>query len=206
MGIKTFFEGILREVKVLKGEATKDKTYTSQHSFPDQEAAARAFERAKAKLFDVNRWSKLPGITSKFELHDQHGQRSEKEKVEVGDFIRIMLPGPVPENWVTVTDVKSGDKKSAFTVNPSKDPQEIKEDVEHFFIKEASSTFSVELKANTLHAAEIGKNEGVNNQGEDAGNRELLNTLLSEGGWAAFQKLQWKKLTEYLVHQKEIDL
>lgn len=205
MGIKNFFEGILREIKVLKGETTKDKVYASQHRFPDQQTAASAFERAKTKLFDVNRWSELSGLTSKFELYDQHGQRSEKETPEVGDFIRILLPAPAPENWVTVTDVNVSNGKAAFTVSPSRDPQEVEEDVEHFFIKEATSTFSVELKGNTLYAAEIGKNEGVNNQGKDGGNRKLLNTLISGGGWAAFQEIQWKKLTAYLVHQEEIE-
>jgi hypothetical protein len=56
----------------------------------------------------------------------------------------------------------------------------------------------------TLFAFEIGKNEGINNQGEDAGDRKLINTLIAEGGWAGFQELQWKKLTDYLVHRIEI--
>lgn len=205
MGIRKIFEGILQEIKVLKGEATKDKLYTSQRRFPDPVAAAEAFARAKEKLFDVDGWSNLSGLTSTFELYDQKGQKSPKKVPEVHDFIRIMLPGPVPENWVTVTDVKMDKNEASFTVSPSRDPQEADEDIEHFFIDEASSTFRVNLQGDMLHAAEIGKNEGINNQGKDAGNRELLNVLISEGGWAAFQELQWKKLTNYLVHLEELE-
>lgn len=49
------------------------------------------------------------------------------------------------------------------------------------------------------------KNEGINNKGKEAGNRKLINTLIAEGGWAAFQKFQWEKLTDYLVHKIEIN-
>ena len=206
MGIAKFFEGIMEEVKILMGQGSKDKLYSSQNSFSDRQAAAKAFERSKEKLFDVNRWSDLPGITSKFELHDNRGNRTEAKKPETGDFIRILLPGPVPENWVEVTHLKEEMDMAEFRVNPCRDPQENEEDVEHFFVKEASSTFKVELKETTIHAHEIGENEGVNNQDDvEAGKREAINTLLAAGGWAVFQELQWKKLTEYLVHKTEIE-
>lgn len=203
MGIKKFFQDILQEGKVVKGEATKNKIYSSQNNFSSREVAVREFERSKAKLFNVNRWSDLSDFTSDFELYNQQGQRSEKEKPEVGDFIRIMLPGPAPENWVKVTDIKVSDEAAEFTVSPCEDPREKDEEVEHFFIKEATSTFRVKLIDNSIHAFEIGKNEGINNQGERAGDRKVLNTLIAEGGWAAFQELQWKTLTDYLVHKEE---
>ncbi|WPP53530.1 hypothetical protein [Catalinimonas niigatensis] len=203
MGIKDFFKTIFQKRKAGKAEATIDKEYSSQNSFPDQEQANSAFERAKSKLFDVNSWSKLGGLTSRFELHDEHGRKPDRKKPEIGDFIRIMLPAPTPENWVKITDITVKDKIAEFTVNPSKDPRENEEDVEHFFIKEATSTFRVELKGQTLYASEIGKNEAPNNEGKEAGERGVLNTLISAGGWIAFQELQWKKLTAYLVHKEE---
>jgi hypothetical protein len=204
MSIKDFFKTIFQDRNTGEAKATVDKEYSSHNSFPNRETAVREFERSKAKLFDVDGWSHLPGITSKFELHDRNGQRTEDKKPEVGDFIRIMLPGPTPENWVQVTDIKSGDEAAEFTVSPSKDPRDIDNDIEHFFIKEATSTFRIKLEGQSLYAFEIGKNEAPNNQGEEAGNREVLNTLISAGGWIAFQELQWKKLTAYLVHKEEI--
>lgn len=198
---------MFQEKKVVEGEATKDKVYSSQNSFPDRATASREFERSKLKLFNVNNWSDLPGITSEFELYNSTGHKSSAKQPQLNDFIRILLPGPTPENWVKVTDIKDLEDSAEFTVNPSEDPTkkgEGKEKIEHFFIKEATSTFKVELKNTVIHASEIGKNEGINNQGKEAGNRELINTLLAEGGWAGFQKIQWEKLTDYFVHKEEV--
>jgi len=201
MGLKQVIKDIKEEAKVLFGQGTKDKRYVSHQKFPDRDAAKRAFKKSKAKLFRVEQWSELPGLASKFELYNHRGERYEAEKPKIGDFIRILLPLPVPENWVKVTDVQEHATAAEFTVHPSKDPQESDEDVEHFFVDEASSTFKVERKENTIYAYEIGKDEGINNRGEEAGDRGLLNTILSEGGWLAFQEMQWEKLTKYLVHK-----
>ena len=72
-------------------------------------------------------------------------------------------------------------------------------------MKEATSKFKVERLLGSIHAYEIGVNEAINNKGEEAGNRKSINTLVAEGGWAGFQKLQWEKLTNYLVHNIEIE-
>lgn len=194
---------IKEEIDVLKGGSTKDKTYSSEHTFPDAQAAQQAFERARQKLFDVDKWSGLPGLNSTFELYDTNGIRARGRHVQKGDFIRIALPSPTPENWVYVHEISEEGNACQFTVNPSKDPQTSGEDIEHFFVKEATSTFRVELESTTLRAFEIGKNEGINKDGKEAGNRGLLNTLIAEGGWAGFQEFQWKKLTDYLVHKTE---
>lgn len=195
-------EAIGHEAQVLVGEASKDKTYTSRRTYPDAAAALPAFAWAEEKLFDVNAWSNLPGITAKFTLCNADG--AEKTSTpRVGDYIRIGLPGPLPENWVRVVGVQVDDQAAQFTVQPSRNPREGEEggQIEHFFGKEATSTFRVELRGNTLIASEIGRQEHINNRGQEAGNRAVLNTLVAEGGWAFFQKMQWQKLTDYLVHE-----
>ncbi len=206
MSIISFFNDLTREIKILLGEGSKDKIYSSQNSFPDRQIAGKEFERSKEKLFDVNRWSDFPGVSSKFELYDKQARPSQAKKPEIGYFIKILLPGPTPENWVQVTHLHEEKEMAEFTVNPCKDPLNNDDDVEHFFVKEATSTFKVELKNTTIHAYEIGKNEKVNNQdNREAGKRKAINTLLAAGGWAGFQKLQWEKLTKYLVHEIEIE-
>ncbi len=204
MGIKELVHNFYRGFRALLGKETKDRLFTNHRNFPDQPTAQKEFERSKDKLFDVNRWSDLPGLTSKFQSHDEQGKRSHAKKIKKGEFIRIELPGPTPENWVEITDIAETENTAEFTVNPCVDPQEAEADVEHFFIKEASSTFKVELKGTTIYGYEIGKREGINNSGYEAGQRKLLNTMLAAGGWAAFQEFQWDKLTKYLVHRKEI--
>lgn len=206
MNLKTLYEKLKKEVKVLQGEETKDKAYCSSHTYPDEASAKTAFERAKQKLFDINKWTELEGINSIFELYDDRGRRSSLGMPETGYYMRIELPAPAPENWVQITAIQVTDNMAEFVVHPSEKPSERHEEApvtQHFFIKEASSTFRVERHGQELLACEIGRNEGINNQGDEAGNRALINTFIAEGGWAGFQGLQWEKLTSYLVHHIE---
>lgn len=206
MGLKDIVNKVKKEVEVLKGEEVKNKVYDQENSCPDETLAEQAFARSKQKLYGVNAWSGLPGINSTFVVYKPNGVLAQDGTLAVNDYIKIVLPGPVPENWVQVTDIREGKDEAEFTVHPSPappglggDPNEIK----HFFIQQASSTFRVERQGNKLRALEIGKNEGINNQGEAAGDRAAINTVVAEGGWAGFQAIQWEKLTAYLVHLEE---
>jgi len=206
MGLKDMFENLKKEVKVVQGEETKDKVYSNHNEFADEASAIQEFERAKQKLFDVNRWSKMAGFNSEFHLYDRRGRRSMAQKPEIGYYIEIILPASTIENWVQVTEIQEEGNMAEFVVHPSEKPQDTgqgEKEIKHFFIKEASSTFRVVREGNSLHAYEIGKNEGINNKGEEAGNRALLNTMVAEGGWAGVQALQWDNLTRYLVHLEE---
>lgn len=208
MGIKKWIRKIKGEKEVIEGEATKDRTYSSENRFVNRSKAAKEYDRSVEKLFNVNLWSKLPGVSSTFQLYNIWGEEKKSGKPEVNDYIKILLPGPVPENWVIVTDIKEEENSAEFTVSPSEDPTEREKgqkEIEHFFIDEATSTFRIERKDNIIHAYEIGKNEGINNQVAEAGKRKIINTIIAEGGWAGVQKFQWEKLTDYLVHKIEIE-
>ncbi len=206
MVFKKIINKIKEEKEVIQGDATRGKLFSSDHTYPTPEEAMSEFKRSVEKLFDVNQWSNMPGITSTFQLHDENGNEKDARRPEVNDFVKIILPGPMPENWVVVTDIDESDQRAEFTVSPSINPTKREKDqdkIEHFFIPEASSTFRVQIDGNKLSAYEIGKNEGINND-EDAGNRKLINTLIAEGGWAGVQDFQWNKLTDFLVHKIEI--
>ncbi|WP_242918582.1 hypothetical protein [Pontibacter liquoris] len=206
MGLKKIVDEIKKEVKVLKGEETKDKTYTNETKYPDATTARKQFELAKQKLFAVNDWSNISGFESTFTLYDPEGNKVSRTKPQIGDYIEIVLPATSIDNWVQVTDVHEEENMADFVVHPSKMPAKLAEnqqEVKHFFSKEASSTFRVELQGTTLIASELGRNEGINNQGEEAGDRAILNTLVAEGGWAQMQQIHWDILTRYLVHQHE---
>ncbi|MEX0779032.1 MAG: hypothetical protein WD037_04820 [Balneolales bacterium] len=200
MGILSFFKNLKEEGQALKGKPAKDKRFASEHEYQDSKTAKKDFKSSQEKLFNVDEWSGMPGITSRFELHDEHGKRLPNAKVKENHYIRIIMPGPAPENWVKVVKVRNHKNVAYFIASPSEDPTDQSDDnIEHFFVKEATSTFKVELKDNKICAFEIGRNEGVN-MGDYAGKRDIINTLLSVGGWAGFQRLQWKNLTNFLVH------
>ncbi|MCP2045508.1 hypothetical protein [Pontibacter sp. HSC-36F09] len=205
MGIKKIVDKVKEEVKVLKGEESKDKQYRNEQDYPDVASARAAFEESKRKLFNVNLWSKLEGINSTFELYDDRGRKTMADTPQIGYFVKITLPASNVENWVNVSSIRQEDNLAEFAVHPSEKPNPPAEEeavTKHFFTKEASSTFRVELQGTRLIASEIGRNEYINNQGEESGARSVLNTLIAEGGWAGFQGLQWDKLTSYLAHQK----
>lgn len=204
MRMSYILKAIADELKTVFGRKTKDKVYSSHHQYDTEAEAQNGYNRAVEKLFNVDEWSHLPGITSTFQLHDRKGNRKLGNPPVKGDYIRILLPGPLPENWVKVKAIEQAPLATSLIVSPSLDPQEEHDkDIEHFFIDEATSRFKVERQGTELRAYEIGKNEGINNKGADAGHRNFLNTMVAEGAWAGFQKIQWEKLTDYLTHKIE---
>lgn len=207
-GIKDILHKIINrlkmEYKVIFGAKTKNKLFKSTNKYETEKEAKEAFDRSVEKLFDVEKWSELPGATSKFELRNPDGTKKKDKKPSVGDHLRILIPGPMPENWVEVIDINRSPNAVSFTVTPDYDPLEKSTYVEHFFDNEATSTFKVEREGREIRGYEIGKNEDINNRGIEAGDRKILNTITAETGWAVFQKLQWRKLTEYLVHNIEL--
>ena len=195
-------EGIKEEGKVLKGEKSKDKVYSSSRQFDDEDSASFEFSRSRERLFNVNAWSQIPGIANAtFELYSAEGEPLERNHVQNGDFVKIDLPGPLPFYWVKVIEVSERKDEAQFIVQPAHDPTE-KDDqtaTDHFLQSKARSIFRVERNGKELTAMEIGLDEAINNKEGEAGGKGLINTLVSEGGWAAFQKYQWKNLTDYVI-------
>jgi hypothetical protein len=200
MDSKDFLNKIIQEEKALVGEGYKDKIFFSQNIFPSQSLAQHHFPRSIDKLLDVNKWSELSGLTCTFQVFDIYGKPVER-KAQKDDFVKIILPGPFPENWVKIVDVSVQNQLAELTVSPCSNPNNPSEErVDHFFTKTSTNTIRVELEDATIRAYEIGVNEQINNRGEKAGDRKIINTIIAEGGWTFFQKIQWEKLTAYLVH------
>ena len=195
-------QALKEEAEVLKGEKSKDKFYTSTRVYDDEVSATTDFAACRERLYDVNRWSDIPGIANAvFELFTEEGTPVRRNHVEKGDFIKIDLPGPLPLYWVKVIEVSEDAQRAQFTVQPTYDPThpDDKSVTDHFFQDQARSIFRVERNGREITAMEIGINEAINNKKAEAGEKRLINTLVSEGGWAAFQKYQWKNLTDYIV-------
>lgn len=201
MKLKRIVEQFQHEVKAVQGEAAKEMTYESHHTYSDESAAGKAFANSVGKLLNVNGWSALSSLSADFVLHDPTGLYKPQGPVEVGDFIKIELPGPTPTNWVRIIHKTVEKQLAEFTVQPCADPLSDKPDeVEHFFTEESRSIFRVVLAGCTISAYEIGQHEVINTQRPQAGERSAINTLIAEAAWLFYQKIQWKLLTDYLVH------
>ncbi|MDQ3290332.1 MAG: hypothetical protein M3Q05_03475, partial [Bacteroidota bacterium] len=142
-------------------------------------------------------------INSTFTLHSGHGEPTQG-KAEEENYIQIILPGLTVENWVQIEKIEEDENSAQFTVHPCPNPNNDSPETQHFFVKEASSTFRIERNGNVLRGYQIGKNEKINNQDYQAGIRAFLNTLIAEGGWAGFQDIQWGKLTDYLAGKIDV--
>lgn len=203
--MRNLFQSIKYWIASIFHPKPKNKTYGNKFHYPTTESAERGFNSSKKKLFDINAWSQLKGFNSTFQIYDIQGQPATIP--QIGYFIRITLPGlEEEENWVKIYEIHNDEKQALFTVHPSRHPDEKQRpgaEVKHFFSEKASSTFKVSRRGNTVSAMEIGRNETINNQGSKAGDRKVLNTLVAKGGWFAFQKLQWEKLTDWLVRPED---
>ncbi|RDC66506.1 hypothetical protein [Adhaeribacter pallidiroseus] len=202
MGADNIIDKLKHEWEVLTGDASKDKTFCSEQKYANEAEAQAAFTRGLTKLFAVNSWSQLPGINSTFKLYNQQGQPTQT-KPEPHYYIEIILPGVNVENWVEIESILEDANSAQFTVHPCPNPLNESDETQHFFVKEASSTFRIERQGTTLFGYQIGKNEKINNHNYQSGVRAFLNTLIAEGGWAGFQDIQWGKLTDYLAGKVE---
>lgn len=201
MKISNVVGQVQHEAKLAQGDEVKDVIYSSQNTFSDEQAAEEAFAHSVTKLLNVNGWSDLSLFASDFALHDPAGQLKPGGSAQMGDYIAITLPGPMPKNWVQIIHLDVQKNRAEFTVQPSHDPTKNKPDeTAHFFCQEARSTFRVDRSGQTISAFEIGQQERINNEGPQAGERAIINTVIAEAGWLFYQKIQWKLLTDYLVH------
>lgn len=166
--------------------------------------ARSQFEHSRSRLFNVNDWSDLGIFTADFELFDPNLIHT-SSLLEVGSYIKITFPLSMPVNWVKVTEIYTDDSKAYFVVHPISDPQRDSSDtVAHFLRRKASSIFKVQIQGTRVYGYEIGRNELINNKGEQAGNRKFINTIMAWGGWLGLQRYQWGKLTKHFVRTEPL--
>lgn len=174
----------------------------------DRSAAISLFQKAKARLLDVNNWHEYGGEAgAHFELRDARGNK--EEAARIGSFIRIDLPGPGPRagkgfDWVIIEDMKSetddtvDEEWFAFRVRPCPEPGSDQSRSAHFYTRAATSTFIVKRTGKHITAAEAGRNEIANSRLGNWFDR-IRNTFV---GWSAsngFAYPQWKKLMEGIL-------
>ena len=180
----------------------KNRCFKNYREYKTTVEARNAFIESKKKLFDVKQWSALPGYTATFEVYNPVQQKFHSE-IKVGYYIKISFSKLLPHNWVKITDIFKSDTLAFIKVRPARDPNKNNNQIAHFLVENASSTFKVEIKGHTIFGYEVGCDEFINNKGEQAGNRKIINTIIAIGGWLGIQNLQCNKLTNYLVHKTE---
>lgn len=193
----------------------KGNQVDTQHevTLNSREEAEKLYETAKKRLLDVSRWGEIAnGTSSGFQLTNSHGLEVDRP-AQQGDYFKIHVPAPGPESgygedWVQIeaiqdeTDPATDLQITSVRVRPSSNPQNPNADMAHFFGEDATSTFVVKRKGNTVSAEVHGRNE-VPNLNADGVWDTIRHTVVALGAILGFSNHQWKNLTKGLIEQKK---
>ena len=184
------------------------KAVDIEHSITvDEKDAIRVYKIARERLLHPACWQKLSGLASAtFELISDNiiSQLEAKEN----DHLRIDVPGPGAAegdgyDWVKVETIEE-DKvpeaanSIALKLRASANPNNDKTSTAHFFKKDATSTFIIKLKGNTITASYYGRNEVPNVEGVSIIDK-IRNTLVAAGAAIGLSEIQWNSLVKGLL-------
>lgn len=205
-----------------RGQSTVTST---QVTAANEKDAKFIFERAMERLQDVNEWSDYCGAMTSFCLTDEGGEPLQG-RADVGDFIRIDLPGPGTRegegyDWVQIEKIEGSDGHDAqgsiitppsqrqprglflMQVRPSRNPcNKGSIQIAHFFESSATSTFIVERQDRIITITVYGRNEVPNTRKPEASVDKWRNAVVGSIGAIGLSKLQWKALAEGLLEKE----
>lgn len=169
--------------------------------------ALEKFESAVDKLLNINCWhhtSETPGISAEFQLKDETG-RNISGKATEGYYIQIDIPGPGSNagngyDWVEIEKIIDQRNSNAenelvgIRVRACSNPTNRNNDTAHFFTDDATSTFIIERKNETIYARYFGRNEVINNETNTPDT--IRNSLIGMAAKFGFSEIQWKALVK----------
>jgi len=187
------------------GKASNTSYSIEAHS---NREAQQIFLNARNNLLHINWWHELAGsATAVFQLTDSTGREVDRV-VQVGDYLRIDIPGPGEPNgdgydWVRVEEVEEQIKHSfhtwvAIKVRPAASPGTGENHTAHFFADEATSSFVVERRGRMISASVYGRNEKPNDE-HDGLFDIIRNTIVAVTAIFGLSKPQWKSLVKGIL-------
>ena len=175
----------------------------------DYESTVDNYANLKDRLLSVNYWNYYTkDVGADFKLQDQHGNLK-KRLPEIGDFIRIDIPGPgnFEErgfDWVQITEMyenksEEGDILESLLIEcrPSSTPDKISSHIAHFYAAEATSTIIISRGKDFIKAGIYGRNESPNMDVDILD--KARNLAIALGGMVGISKIQWKALADAFV-------
>lgn len=173
----------------------------------DDDEAQEFYSVVKERLLNVNNWHELAGIISAtFQLFDPNGDQAVR-KPEVGDYVRIDIPGPGSKagdgyDWVCIEDMKEVTEKDVqsigFRVRPSKNPGGREDTLAHFYSDEASSCFIITREGSKVSAWIVDRNLSPNDEPESLTDK-IRDTAIGISAVGLFSKIQWQHLAAGLI-------
>jgi hypothetical protein len=171
----------------------------------NEQAGLALYEKARKNLLDINNWKQLAGkLSADFSLTDPFGTLVQRLPLQ-GDFIRIHLPTSANDkfDWVRIEAIEVQNRGNlnfiGMRVRPS-DPPKQKEETEHFFSKEATSSFIVERTGRKVKASVRGRNELPNVKSGSLIDR-IRNIFIGIGAMMGMNYPQWKGLVRGVLRK-----
>ena len=175
----------------------------------DEERARARFQKARARLENVNEWKNYAGdISATFQLIDKD-QKTVKRKPEKGDYFKIDIPGPGSKagdgyDWVRIEEIVNTSEPHVeafgFRVRPASNPHNEDAQPAHFYSEESTSSFIVERQGSKITASVHDRNTKPNTDAERPLDK-IRDVVVGAAGALTFSKVQWQKLTDGLVKQ-----
>ena len=208
----------------MKKDTTREKIVPSQKRGTEtgarhkvkaktKEEAQQLFKTAKERLMKIDHWADYSAIAiAETVLTDNKGNKVQRSP-QLGDYIRIDLAGPGPRSgdgydWVRIEEIidnsfAQGETESfGFRVRPADNPFSTNDETSHFYTSDATSTFMIERKGNTVIASEMGRNE-IPNTGTEKVADKVRNAVIATGGMLGLSVAQWKLLMRGILTIKE---
>lgn len=171
--------------------------------------AKTLFGLARKRLLDVSNWDKIAdGPSAHFQLTSPRG-KDVFRNAQRGDKIRIAIPAPGTAtgngfDWVEVEEINeiydANDTESvAIRVRPCPSPLNDSDSTAHFFTDDATSSFVVLRRSNTVQAEVHGRNEKPNTKESDTFLDKARNAVVALGALAGMNKPQWTALVKGLL-------
>ena len=196
-------------------ENTKGKPTDVEHSITlnNREEALDTFKRAYKRMLNVNIWHKLSGFGSAdFYSGINKAMKLTGWRRWVITFRLIYLvPGlhqVMGYDWVQVeaiedhTNPDAEEESFGMRVRSCKNPNKPGNDTAHFFTSDATSTFIIQRKHNTVSSSYHGRNEVLNTDTEKLKDT-IRNTIVGVGAMVGISELQWSRLIKSFL-EKEV--
>lgn len=183
-------------------ESGSEMNAVQEAKFNTAEEANAFYEVAKQRLLDVNKWDEVAKVPSSTFILCGPSGKSVERNVQLGDFLKIDIPGPGTStgdgyDWVKVEFIEEqhegGATTMSFRVRPTDNPQSPEQAVAHFFDDAATSTFQVKKIGNVVTAEVHGRNETPNTHTDHVLDN-IRNTMVGLGAKIGASYPQWKGL------------
>ncbi len=195
-------------------ENVKGKPSDIEHSYTaaNREEAIAVYKRAAKRMLNINIWHQLAGfISAEFILTDSTGDRLDRLAV-LGDFIKIDIQGPGSSagdgfDWVNIEALEDNSNPNAeqesigMRVRSCKQPGKETSSVAHFFTGDATSTFIIHRKQNTVTSFYHGRNEVLNTNTEKMLDK-IRNVMMGGVALAGVSEIQWDTLIKSFLQRE----